>query len=273
MKTLLGLAIAGTLLGAGTAGAFTVTDPATGAGDLILFIQDVTTNQTYARDTGISLASVYAVDSTGANTAPALNVNVTADANLTTFLGSLTKTDTLQWAVEGGNWTGSGSTALAPIGQERIVTTSGTGNATAVSQSSFTSKFVNFAVEVSNLNAFGLLDPTGSTHETGVKATSGDGIWGGPNGVSGDTVWYQALDNSGIPITASQSLYGLTGNGTKGGVAKNSLLGTLSLDSLGNLTSAGGSPPPVPLPAALWVFGSGLLGLFGVGRRRSTANA
>jgi hypothetical protein len=272
MKTLLGLAIAGSLF-AGSAGAITVTDPATGSGDLILFIQDVTTGQTYARDTGISLASVYAVDASGANTAAALNIHVTADANLSTFLGSVASTDTLQWAVEGGAWTGSGSTALSPIGVERIVTTSGTGNAELVSQSSFTSKFVNLSTEISNLNAFGMLDPMGSTHETGAKATSGDGIWGGPNGVAGDTTWYGALDNSGIALTASQSLYGLTGNGTKGGTTKFSLLGTLSLDAAGNLNSAGGNPPPVPLPAALWVFGSGLLGLFGVGRRRNQANA
>jgi hypothetical protein len=266
MKTLLGLAIVGTLLGAGSAVATTVTDPSTGSGDLILFIQDVTTGQTYARDTGISVASVYSASTNSPN--GSLNVNVAADANLTTFLGSVAGTDTLQWAVEGGAWTGSGS-ALRPTGAMAIVTTSGTGNATTVAESSLTTKFVNFSTEISNLNAFGLIGATGSTLETGVKATSGDGVWGTVNGVSGDTQWYGALDNSGIALTASQSLYGLTGNGTAGSVAKNSLLGTLSLDSFGNLTSGGGTPPPVPLPAALWVFGSGLMGLFGVGRRRA----
>jgi hypothetical protein len=28
--------------------------------------------------------------------------------------------------------------------------------------------------------------------------------------------------------------------------------------------------PPVPLPAAVWLMGSALLGLVGIGRRRST---
>jgi hypothetical protein len=30
-------------------------------------------------------------------------------------------------------------------------------------------------------------------------------------------------------------------------------------------------PNPVPLPAAVWLLGSGLLGLIGVGRRRTPA--
>jgi len=32
-----------------------------------------------------------------------------------------------------------------------------------------------------------------------------------------------------------------------------------------------GQPPPVPLPAAVWLFGSGLVGLIGFSRRKSTS--
>ncbi|MGA7800051.1 MAG: VPLPA-CTERM sorting domain-containing protein [Gammaproteobacteria bacterium] len=40
--------------------------------------------------------------------------------------------------------------------------------------------------------------------------------------------------------------------------------------NLGNgLTGYFGGPAPVPVPAALWLFGSGLVGLVGVARRRS----
>ncbi len=75
-----------------------------------------------------------------------------------------------------------------------------------------------------------------------------------------------------------------------GGIANSSLSGTLSAgdyailayahaDSLGASSSASVSSDlqftltpaaPVPLPPALWLFGSGLLGLIGVARRRST---
>jgi hypothetical protein len=50
-------------------------------------------------------------------------------------------------------------------------------------------------------------------------------------------------------------------------------LGTASLTGTGaNLDlsfTSNGSPPPVPLPAAFWLLGSGLLGLAGVARRRA----
>jgi hypothetical protein len=46
----------------------------------------------------------------------------------------------------------------------------------------------------------------------------------------------------------------------------------LTLSASGLLSVAAGSvTPPVPLPAAVWLFGSGLLGLLGVGRRRAAA--
>ena len=35
--------------------------------------------------------------------------------------------------------------------------------------------------------------------------------------------------------------------------------------------SADCTPPPIPVPAAVWLFGSGLLGLVGVARRRKQA--
>jgi hypothetical protein len=50
--------------------------------------------------------------------------------------------------------------------------------------------------------------------------------------------------------------------------------GTWLLTAAGDLTyTIPGSAPPVPLPAAAWLFASGLLGLAGVGRRRSTVVA
>lgn len=48
------------------------------------------------------------------------------------------------------------------------------------------------------------------------------------------------------------------------------LLGSWNLDTSGMLTySAAGGTNPVPVPAAAWLFGSGLLGLVGVARRKA----
>ena len=38
-----------------------------------------------------------------------------------------------------------------------------------------------------------------------------------------------------------------------------------------NMIAVVGSPSPIPIPAALWLFGSGLLGLVGIARRKKTA--
>jgi hypothetical protein len=67
------------------------------------------------------------------------------------------------------------------------------------------------------------------------------------------------------------TLYGITGNGSGVGAVTAFSLGT-AVFSLTNdtLTFTGnGGTTPVPLPAAVWLLGSGLLGLAGVGRRRA----
>jgi hypothetical protein len=49
------------------------------------------------------------------------------------------------------------------------------------------------------------------------------------------------------------------------------ILGSATLGADGTLTITGNSTAPVPLPAAVWLFGSGLMGLVGVSRRRKAA--
>lgn len=53
------------------------------------------------------------------------------------------------------------------------------------------------------------------------------------------------------------------------------LPGTWSLTYVGGQASlaytGGGAPPAVPVPAAIWLLGSGLLGLVGIGRRKAAA--
>jgi hypothetical protein len=42
-----------------------------------------------------------------------------------------------------------------------------------------------------------------------------------------------------------------------------------SVDLVGRITS---TPSAVPVPAAVWLFGSGLLGLYGIGKQRKKQN-
>jgi hypothetical protein len=222
----------------------------------------------------VSAASVFSVTSTGTNTSGAVNTTVLEDANLKTFLAS-TGTDPLQWAVEAASFnTAASGAALRPTGNALVVTTPGSNGTITTPESGLVTQIpAGFSSDITALNAFGQIGATGSTLETGTASTSGDGIWGTANGTPGNQNWYGATPNTtGVLIGATQSLYGLTGNGKSGGSALSYALGTVMLSSNGNLTistTGTGTAPPVPLPAALWVFGSGLMGLFGVGRRRT----
>ena len=82
--------------------------------------------------------------------------------------------------------------------------------------------------------------------------------------------WYLAGGATAVSgLGTACDLYGVTGT-TTGDVAL-SLLGTASLSANG-VTFAPESTP-VPLPAAIWLLGSGLLGLAGVGRRKAVVPA
>src|SRR3981081_1012148 len=106
MKTFLKLSIATALaMGAVTANA-TVSLPNTGSSDLVLFVQDVTTGESYARDLGITVGSALAgpflpagTNTSVPSTTLSANFTVTADANMTTFLSTVHAGDIVQYAV------------------------------------------------------------------------------------------------------------------------------------------------------------------------------
>jgi hypothetical protein len=85
---------------------------------------------------------------------------------------------------------------------------------------------------------------------------------------------------SGGTVGSALSFYNIIGNPTTAvagngmashAVATTTYAGFWFLTSGGQLTYNIAAAAPVPLPAAVWLLGSGLLGLIGVGRRRSAA--
>jgi hypothetical protein len=275
--------LASAALGTGVAQAAAV-QPASGDGDLILFIQDTVTHVTYARDTGIDINSLFSSASAISN-APAQGTlalitglatqTVAADANLAAFLATA-GSDPLQWAVEAGGWTATTGAGRKPIGAARYLTTSSApANITAVGQTNASGGMVAFNGDVTNLNSFGNLGATNSTNEILANGPIGDGIWGTANGNINSQSWYGAnIPTSGNPVnTTALTLFGITGNGSGTGGGSGFALayniGSVSLDAAGDLTFTGNPASAVPLPAAIWLLGSGLLGLAGVGRRRS----
>jgi hypothetical protein len=289
MKTILKFAVAGAALASAAAHATVALPTDTGGGDLMLFVQDTAVaNTVYARDTGISVDSLFPASAavpgasyTGpiAKTLAAGAVNVTADANLTAFLSAHAAdlaAGKIQWAVEAGSYSGALLPgALQAPGAARFLTTTSLdiSHVTQVGSSQLANSYVNLTADMNLLNAFG---GAGATAIGSAKSTvaTGDGIWGTANGTSGNQNWYGAGPDTTATLMSStgataQAFYGLTGGG-KSKPGEVFTFGQLQLSSDGTLSNVT-SVSPVPLPAAVWLFGSGLLGLVGVGRRRSVS--
>jgi hypothetical protein len=106
----------------------------------------------------------------------------------------------------------------------------------------------------------------------GKEASTGTSYSSGPN--SAQTKYGITSVNDLATVGTAAALYGFTGNGTPTNGVESYILGSVTLSTSGVLTITGNStttPPAVPLPAAVWLFGSGLLGLVGVSRRRKAA--
>jgi hypothetical protein len=270
------LAVGGTV-GALAANAATVslTSPTAGTGSqLVFWVTDLGNNNTFADVLTQTVGNMFTPTGTGAagvvnqyNGDANFSLNIGADASLVNFINAAnTAGQTLTWGITAGSvsGTGPGSTIM-------IVTGSGA-NAGADSTTILKSSLANaigtagWAGDANNLN--------GQTTDGSAFNATLNGVIGTPGSKSGtNTTYYGAYpDQAGLALTASSTLYAITNqsgqtNGTSFGLGTASLVGSgasLLLEFTGNSNTA------VPLPAAVWLFGSGLLGLVGVGRRRVT---
>jgi hypothetical protein len=276
MNSLVKVAIAGVLsLGASGAFAASLGAPWSNSSDLVLVVENASTHVAYALDTGVTLDSLLPTGSlvSGAslNTSLAgINKAISASPALQSFLSANPAAGDL-WTLEGGQYAGNGSATAtnsnskAP-GAAKAVFTSVNGTATNsnVLTKTLTGNLLPFENGLNSdvVQSTGGLFPLTSASETSsgsvsVGAESRYGFW-------------SSLDFASLGGTAMQ-MFGFSGNGNTGKL-QSYILGSATLDTNGNLTITGNStPPPVPLPAAVWLFGSGLLGLFGVSRRRTAS--
>jgi hypothetical protein len=113
---------------------------------------------------------------------------------------------------------------------------------------------------------FNDLDAALGANSSGVT-TVGAGDAGSGSGVN---IYFSSLTN-GIAVGGTGSLYALaTSGGTSSNQGNALLFGSISMNGTsGNLSFTQAAISAVPVPAALWLLGSGLLGLAGVGRRRA----
>jgi hypothetical protein len=279
VKSAVGSALALVAVGANALGI-----PATDSSDLVLVIQNVSNpGNVYVLDTGISLNTAMSgtlVNNAVLDTSLAgVNATIGPSGTLSTFLASNPLSGDA-WSIEGGQYSGATATS-----SPTPAATKNPGKAFGV----FTS--VNVPANVGGIQLAGLQsflgglqgDVTTPVDGLGLHALETCGalcdlstgvsysLTGGTPASSKYAVFGNNLDDRATAIGSSIALYGLTGNAGTGTV-ESYILGSAKLGSDGTLTLTGNTTTaPVPLPAAVWLFGSGLMGLVGVSRRRKTA--
>lgn len=283
MKNLVRFAVAGALMAGYATAQAQVNLPSTDNSDLWLFVSDTAASTTFAVDTGITInsllpsGSLAATSTTGSNAilsnsiADSVSFTSSAVASYISTAVTAGHSSSLEWGVEAIQYTPNASTG-APAKAAQPGSIKGVMDNVA-SQESNTSNMVLTNL-TSWVNGFEgdttYLAPTytagGKVYAWSAGSTAGN-VWGSSGGsLAGSTSLYgQGPDQAGVNIGGSTVLYGLTGAGNSGQVQSYVLTSDLTLNSAGTLSS------PVPLPAAVWLFGSGLLGLVGVGRRRAAA--
>jgi hypothetical protein len=268
MKNLVKLSIAGGLaLGSVAAHAgITVGTSSGSTGDVVLFA-DIFNGSTlvaaYAGDTGAH------VDDVGSGTKP---TSTFEDANLTSFLSKATAGTTVLWAVEGaGNHAGP-----APYVVTSAPNLNAVGTQTGSTLVPFITALTSQAQNVNGLIGAGATPNANSWLGTDDSYLTGNGF--NPTAAANSMANWQGASASYISSTGLgtvATLYTLSAADQRGvsQATETAELG-VSLTANGLVYSTlggGGGGPAVPLPAAVWLLGSGLLGLAGVGRRKSAA--
>jgi hypothetical protein len=272
------LTVGGAVAAAGAqAGTISIVSPTLGtSSQLVFWVNDVSNSTTYADVLTQTVGSVFTPPGNGAagtvNTytgSASFNLGVGGDSSLVSFINAANAAgQTLQYGITGGATTNSGA------GTNTIIAT-GTGFGAAID---------SYGIGKTSLpSAIGTAGWAGDVSSLAGQNTDGSsfnattsGIIGTPQSKSGAAVQYYGYypDQANLALNQSATLYAITnqtGSAYPNGVSFS--LGTVALTGTGaNLVlsfTGNGAPPPVPLPPAVWLLGSGLLGLAGVARRRA----
>jgi hypothetical protein len=268
MNTAIKAGIAGALAFAGVAAHASIAQPSTGSSDAILFAEVVNAAGTaavasYAGDTGVSISTLESGKYSATNL-------LGSDANLAKLFAADASGDSVYFAVLGGQYTGNATTTnFRTAGVAQFITTTNLNSTSSLANDTSASlvKFAGLNGDVSTINSN---SGGASSVEGSSPATSG--VWDFTN-TSGTAYWDGGATSNGNLIGSAENLYYVTA-GTPANTATKvayTLEGTASLSASGlTITAAnsGGGTTTTPLPAAVWLLGSGLLGLTGVARRK-----
>jgi hypothetical protein len=268
---MLKLAMVGSALAATSAFATTVA-PSTGNGEFVLYARDTVTNVTYAKGLGVFIDSVATRGTIAADTTytyptgGTLNFTLptmSLDANWTTFKNAA-GSDPIVWTVLAGDSQQNLNTA----GAERYLTTTQVDHTTGAPNPPSNSVIRSIYSALNGLQTDMLGIGASDGASVILAANSGKG-WGNPTGTDKlANTWFSTVGISNEnPLGTAGKFYMVTSqNGGSSTTGRVYTLAGIVLDANGSLHTAA-----VPLPAAVWLFGSGLLGLVGIGRRKQVA--
>lgn len=275
-KSILAAALFGSAVMASTAFA-DVALPTSGNGEFTLFVRDEVTQNVYARGLQINInnfltEAASSTTYTGAPTAVSYSIpTIAADANLAAFLAGVGSHE-VTWGVVAADTVGSNS-AVTP---RRLVTTTQAdvvANGSIPSNSTLTSTVGSVNVFLGSVNGNLPGSTIGDGSSVAGSADSG-GLWGnsGTAGAAAQNTFASGiLDYSDIGTTMHLYLFtSETPVSGSGNALASRVFQALDITLASNGTLQAVAAPAVPLPAAVWLLGSGLLGLLGIGRRRAT---
>ena len=271
MNSLAKIGVASALaLGYATAHAGAVIPSSSNPGDVFLFADVISGGQVigaFAADTTVTVNGATGVSGnlTNGQTIYGSTANLASLIALGSQAGN-----TIQWAVMGGG--------SQPSGALQFVTTdtnSSLGTLTGrsgVNAGNWQTGMIRTATLLNtNTNGPFTGGPGGSADVFATSANAAAG-WDPTLFTNNASNWYSnGPTNLVNGLGTSTQLFGVTADGSN----STNLLGVTVLGNV-TLTAAGlvfstVSTAPVPLPAAIWLLGSGLLGLFGIGRRKTVA--
>jgi hypothetical protein len=272
------LAAVATLAVAGQASA-ALSDGFVQDGTMFLTVWDVTTNESYVRDLGVSL-SQFLPDAVGGTKTPSAGLTeVFANLPGSTVFAGLFGNNTagnIRWNVIAvdqaeGDGENNGARVVSTFGS-----TPGFLNSIVRGMAASAVNFVGELIQNSGVDFSGAPNEFGFTG-TGATSIEGGGPGWGPTLAGGAG----ANNTTGTGFGTAQFWYAATtndGNGNDSGVvngvrfANSSNFATMGLAADGTLTyTLAGDVAAVPLPAAAWLLGAGILGLGSAARRRKTA--
>jgi hypothetical protein len=281
MKSSMKLALLGTaaavLSPAAFADVFLPTEGTGGNGELILFVKNDTTGAVYARGLTFRMDSVLTSTTIAATAAPAVLGSpesfsysfptVGPDANLTGFLNG---SDSFSWTIMGGDNGGS-----AAVGSRRFLTTLNTqfsaeAPSTTTNNQLLTEWGGNLGSMSNTLNGAIPLGVKGDGSSTAVN-----GQWdqtGAAVGANADLWWGTTNNKNSLGEAANLYVYTLSGSDSSITARVFQAL-DVRLTANGTLEAVGSVVPQVPLPPAIWLLGSALVGWAGIGRRRKVEAA